>query len=173
LTEDRGLVQQARAGDADAFGELFNRHACVVRADLFGRVPPAETEDLVQEAFLLAWKELRALRRPEKFGPWVRRIARNLAVGRRRGPSAGAAVEPAAPEGPDIERNRAVRAALASLPEHYRVPIWLRYAQGLSGPEVASRLGVSHGSLRVVLHRGTKLLREKLRRVLGEEGADG
>ncbi|MHC4914170.1 MAG: RNA polymerase sigma factor [Planctomycetota bacterium] len=169
MNADRELAERARAGDADAFGELFVRHAGAVRAQLLGRVPAGGADDVVQEAFLIAWREMRSLRDPARFGAWVRRIAANLAsaAARRRPAAAARAPSPAAA---DDLRDVAVREAVASLPDHYRIPIWLRYAEGLSGPEVAERLGVSHAALRVVLHRGTRILREKLRRALGPEG---
>jgi RNA polymerase sigma-70 factor (ECF subfamily) len=172
LEADRELAERARAGDAEAFGELFVRHAGAVRGQLLGRAPVCTAEDLVQEAFLIAWREMRSLRDPNRFGAWVRRIATNLAstaASRRTGPAGTCGAAPAPDRAAD-GCEETVRAAVASLPDHYRVPIWLRYAEGLSGPEVAARLGVSHASLRVVLHRGTKILREKLRRALGPEG---
>ena len=169
MSPDPELVERSRGGDRGAFAELFERHAPAVRAALISR-PAPDADDLVQEAFLIAWREIRQLREAGSFGPWVRRIALRLASRLRAAPGIPEPGRvPAAPAG-EAARGEAVRAALASLPESYRAPLWLRYAEGLTGPEVAERLGMGHGSLRVLLHRGTRLLREKLRRLLDDEG---
>ena len=53
-------------------------------------------------------------------------------------------------------------AVLRTLPETYRESLTLRLVEGLTGPEIAARLGLTHGSVRVNLHRGMQMLREKL-----------
>ena len=55
----------------------------------------------------------------------------------------------------------ALLAAVGELPEAYREPLILRFVEGMSGPEIAARTGLTHGSVRVNLHRGMQLLREK------------
>ena len=53
-------------------------------------------------------------------------------------------------------------AVLRTLPETYREPLMLRLVEGMTGPEIAARMGLTHGSVRVNLHRGMLMLREKL-----------
>ena len=136
-------------------------------------VPAQDARDLVQEVFLLALRSIARLESPESVGPWLVTIARNRArdVHRAPGPvhldldAAGVehegdgAVDVA--EGSREEAERAL-AAVRSLPESYRVTLILRLVEGLSGPEIAERTGLTHGSVRVNLHRGMKLLRQKL-----------
>ena len=64
-------------------------------------------------------------------------------------------------------RAREALAVIASLPETYRETLLLRFVGGLSGPEIAERTGLTHGSVRVNLHRGVALLRERLGMVDG------
>jgi RNA polymerase sigma-70 factor (ECF subfamily) len=71
---------------------------------------------------------------------------------------------PASPE-PDRDEQASAHealAAIAALPEAYRETLMLRFVAGLSGPEIAARTGLTHGSVRVNLHRGVAMLRERL-----------
>ena len=63
---------------------------------------------------------------------------------------------------PRAEARRALE-AIRALPEAYREPLVLRLVEGMTGPEIAERTGLTPGSVRVNLHRGMKLLRERLR----------
>jgi len=74
------LIRAAVNGDRSAFGELYVRYARMVHAILLARVPPAEAEDLVQEVFLSAMRQLRGLRTAASFRGWLGAIARNKAM---------------------------------------------------------------------------------------------
>lgn len=163
--EDGQLVRAARGGDESAFARLYERYARIVHAALLARAPREDVEDLVQDVFLTAWKRLDDLRDPAAFGGWIAMIARNRATdAHRRAPelvelppdlhSPGAASA-------EAEANAAL-AAIRALPEAYRETLLLRLVEGLSGPEIAERTGLTPASVRVNLHRGMKLLREKL-----------
>ncbi len=163
--EDARLVRQARDGDESAFGRLYQRYAGIVHGLLLSRVPRADVDDLVQEVFLAAWNRLAALRDPAAFGGWLATIARHRAIDYHR---AGVEVEElpqdmAAP-GSASAPGEALAAleAIKSLPEAYRETLVLRLVEGLTGPEIAARTGLTPASVRVNLHRGMKLLREKL-----------
>lgn len=163
--EDADLVRQARDGDEGAFGDLYQRYARVVHGLLLARIPIADVDDLVQDVFVSAWTRLDSLRDPAAFGGWLAMIARNRAADFHR--RATETVElPDTLEAHDATAERADALAalevVRSLPEAYRETLILRLVEGLSGPEIAQRTGLTAASVRVNLHRGMKLLREKL-----------
>src|SRR5205085_8757138 len=78
--EDDALIRAAAEGDRAAFGELYVRYARMVHAILLARVPPGDAEDLVQDVFLSAMRQLRVLRTAGAFRGWLAAIARNRAI---------------------------------------------------------------------------------------------
>jgi len=168
---DAALVKLSQAGHRDAFGQLYRRYARMVHGILLAKVPVFEAEDLVHEVFLRALPRLRGLREATRFGAWLAAITRNMAKDYYRQPRVQ--VERAddssaadASAGPD-EQTRASGAAeildtVRSLPEAYRETLILRLVEGMTGPEIAAKTGLSHGSVRVNLNRGMRQLREKL-----------
>jgi RNA polymerase sigma-70 factor (ECF subfamily) len=168
---DDALVNAARAGDRSAFGLLYDRYARMVHGILLCRVPPREVDDLVQEVFLLVLRKLDSLRDISRFGAWLCTITRNRANDYYR--NASRVEQPMEPEEEErvesrsndhaVEQEAAMTlAVLRTLPEAYREPLMLRLVEGLTGPEIATRMGLTHGSVRVNLHRGMQMLREKL-----------
>ncbi len=82
---DAGLVALSRSGDSEAFGQLYDRYARLVRVIANGQSPDASlAADLVQETFLRAYRRLAELREPERFGAWIAGIARHVARERLR-----------------------------------------------------------------------------------------
>ena len=165
--DDGRLARAAQQGDESAFGELYERYARRIHGLLLARVPRVDVDDLVQDVFLTAWNRLAALKEPAAFGGWLTTIARNRAVDFHR--HATAAVElPADLAAHDNTAERADAARLLgfirALPEAYRETLVLRLVEGMTGPEIADRTGLTPASVRVNLHRGMKLLREKLER---------
>lgn len=157
------LARAAKAGDRAAFGRLCDRHRRCVRGILLARAPRQELDDLAQEVFLRALRNLEALRDPAAFGPWLATIARNVATDRlRRAPEPRGL--PDELPGNDASDGEAatILAAIRELPETYRESVMLRLVQGLTGPEIAKHTGMTPGSVRVHLHRGIKLLRDAL-----------
>jgi RNA polymerase sigma-70 factor (ECF subfamily) len=169
--DEDGLVSSAREGDRAAFGHLYGRYARLVHGILLARVPPREVDDLVQEVFLAALRQLHTLRDVSRFGAWLAAITRNRANDhyRKFGPEA-ALTEPVTEDQTESrssdhagEREAAmILALIRELPEAYREPLILRLVEGMTGPEIAARTGLKHGSVRVNLCRGMQLLREKL-----------
>ncbi|HUP50348.1 MAG TPA: sigma-70 family RNA polymerase sigma factor [Thermoanaerobaculia bacterium] len=163
--EDGRLVHAAVAGEREAFGALYRRHARAVHGTLLSRLPPADADDGVQEVFLQAMKRLGELREPESFAAWVCAIARRRAVDhyRRRveQEELPAEVPSRADTGARAEAGEVLR-AIQQLPEAYHEPLVLRLVEGLSGPEIAAVTGLTPDSVRVNLHRGFRLLRQKL-----------
>lgn len=169
--EDDALVRAARDGDRSAFGLLYHRYARMVHGILLCRVPPRDVDDLVQEVFLLALRQVHSLRDVSRFGAWLGTITRNRANDYyRKSSPAERGAEPVEEEQTEtratdhvVEQEAAMTlAVLRTLPETYREPLTLRLVEGMTGPEIAARMGLTHGSVRVNLHRGMRMLREKL-----------
>jgi RNA polymerase sigma-70 factor (ECF subfamily) len=148
---DAVILTAARSGDRAALARVYERHAPMVHAVLLARVGRGEAEDLVQEVFLRAMSRLDTLRDREAIGPWLAAIARKLT-----------AMEEAK-ERPDAELEvDDVLGAIRELPEAYRETLMLRLVERMTGPQISERLGLTHGSVRVNLCRGMKMLRERL-----------
>ena len=176
-TEDKPLVAAARAGDRLAFGRLYLSYRRMVHAVLMSHAPPAAADDLVQEVFARALQKISRLRDEAAFGSWLATIARNCANDffRRARPEQEIAEIPHPPEQPYESEAAAALEAIRSLPEAFREPLLMRLVEGMTGPEIASRTGLSPGSVRVNLHRGMKMLRERLgvaTRVTEPEGTE-
>ena len=160
------LVRSAQRGDRDAYGALYLRFGRVVNGVLLAYVSPDDAPDLVQDVFLHAWSRLRSLRDPAAFGGWVAQIARNMAKMKWRSmvtmmPLDDQLPAPGSEHADGLDGQR-VLAAIRSLPEPYREPLVLRLVEGMSGAEIAARTGLTAGSVRVNLHRGMGMLRQKL-----------
>jgi RNA polymerase sigma-70 factor, ECF subfamily len=171
LQDDGALVSSAREGDRAAFGRLYDRYARMVHGILLSRVHPREVDDLVQEVFLSALRQLHALRDVSRFGAWLSAITRNRANDHYRKSSPEAALtEPVSEEQAEgrptnhaeEEQAALILAVVRTLPDAYREPLILRLVEGMTGPEIAARTGLKHGSVRVNLCRGMQRLREKL-----------
>ena len=169
--EEDSLVGAARDGDRAAFGRLYGRYARMVHGILLARVPPREVDDLVQEVFLSALRQLHSLRDLSRFGAWLGTITRNRANDYFRKAIPKEKVTEPVSEGQAESRTTnssaeqeaaAILAVVRGLPESYREPLILRLVEGMTGPEIAVRTGLTHGSVRVNLCRGMQLLREKL-----------
>ena len=160
---EAALVEAARAGDREAFERLYELYAPLVHGVLLARVPYAEVSDLVQDVFLSAFRKLGALRDAARFGPWVAIIARNRAADfyRRARETEELREELAEGARPEAEACEALE-VIRGLPEAYRETLVLRLVEGMTGPEIAERTGLRPASVRVNLHRGMKLLRQRL-----------
>jgi RNA polymerase sigma-70 factor (ECF subfamily) len=168
-----GLVARARDGDRGAFGELHGLFSRVVHAVLLATMPRSDADDLVQDVFLQAMQKLSSLRDDGSFGSWLCQIARNRAADFHRSrpqteelPEKLAA--PDAPPPPSAEAAHALN-VIRALPEAYRETLLMRLVEGMTGPEISERTGLTPGSVRVNLHRGMKLLREQLNLDVGHE----
>jgi RNA polymerase sigma-70 factor, ECF subfamily len=178
FSPDDALVRAAQQGDRPAFGLLYSRYARMVHGVLLSRVPHSDVDDLVQDVFVLALPRLAGLREVCKFPGWLAAIARNRAADfHRHSKPLDVLVEETTEtdsrtpsSGPTPHSTTEARAALdaiLSLPDTYRETLILRLVEGMTGPEIAARTGLTHGSVRVNLHRGMQQLRE----VLGRKAA--
>lgn len=182
VLDDRQLVQLHLAGDGQAFRQIVERYkgaVCAVAYSACGDL--ARSEDIAQEAFVAAWKQLPQLREPDKLRAWLCGITRNLAHGalRRAGRTPVARADEISPDLPAEEigpRQSAVGAdeaalmweALAGLPETYREPMVLFYREGRSVAAVALTLEVSEETVRQRLVRGRTMLSERMARIVEE-----
>jgi RNA polymerase sigma-70 factor, ECF subfamily len=160
------LVRAAQAGDRAAFAELYSRYVRLVHGIVRARVAHLDVDDLVQDVFMTAMQRLPSLRHGAAFGSWLAAIARNRAVShhRRALPTSGVEPDTLAGAPRDDADALAVMAAIRGLPDAYRETLTLRLVEGMTGPEIAACAGLTEGSVRVNLHRGMKLLRERLER---------
>jgi len=160
------LVEAARGGDRSAFGELYTRFARTVHGILLARGARWDVDDLVQDVFMIAMQRIATLRDPGAFGAWLAAIARNRATDHfRRTPltiQVALTDEVAGRMDPDRTEALAALAVIKTLPEAYRETLVLRLVEGMTGPEIAVRTGLTPASVRVNLHRGMKQLRERL-----------
>jgi RNA polymerase sigma-70 factor (ECF subfamily) len=157
------LVLAAQQGDRAAFAELYTRHARVVHGILLARIPRLDVEDLVQDVFIQALQHLSSLHDPLAFGAWLSAMARNKAIDHLRKTRPHVEL----PDHLSVaarDRTEALAAleAIRALPPAYRETLVLRLVEGMTGPEIAATTGMTEGSVRVNLHRGMKLLRERL-----------
>jgi RNA polymerase sigma-70 factor (ECF subfamily) len=156
-------IRAVAAGDPDAFAQLYADYVRMVHAIVLGRVRRGDVDDLVQDVFLTAYTRLRELRDPAAFGGWLATIARNRATDHLRQSHEQVELPEELPGGDPIETETfAVLQVVRSLPDAYRETLLMRLVEGMSGQEIADRTGLSAGSVRVNLHRGMKVLREKL-----------
>ena len=161
------LVAAAREGDRAAFGRLYERYARMVHGILLGRVPVGEVEDLVQDVFVAAMRQVHTLRDVNCFGGWLAAVARNRANDYHRRSVELVEFTEQAPDGAvrlrgEADDGAAILGVIRGLPEAYRETLILRLVEGMTGPEIAERTGLTAGSVRVNLHRGMQMLREKL-----------
>lgn len=174
------IIVQALAGSQSAFEQIVARYQRPV-ISLIARITGdrAQAEDLAQETFVKAFRNLAAFDTTRRFSSWLFRIAHNAAIDamRRSNPPAEsidadpktpgrAAHEPASPPAPDpVERaelGRALEIALAGLRPDQRAAIVLRYEHGLSFGDIGTVLGVPEATARSHVHRARKALAERL-----------
>jgi len=164
---------QARAGDTAAFERLYRAHAGRVYGlclRMTGDVQAAE--DLTQETFVNAWRNLATFEGRSGFGTWLHRIAVNAVLGRRRSPQRrgevsltdeeGVEREFASPEPTDPSTPLDLERAIATLPAGARDVLVLYGVYGYSHEEAAGMLGVAVGTCKAQLHRARRLLRERM-----------
>ena len=161
------LVIAAQRGNRAAFTTIYARFHRVVHAIALARVPHGDAGDVVQDVFAEVWLKMTTLREPAAFPGWIVTLARRRAIDHARqrlrsdSTSSVAPTELAVMPPPHAEARAAMDAILA-LPDTYRETIIMRLVEGLSGPDIAERTGMTPESVRVHLHRGMKLLRDKL-----------
>jgi len=162
-SQESRIVRSVLAGDHDMFGRLYEVYAPLVHGVLLARMPRSEVEDLVQDIFLHALRKLHTLRDANAFGPWIAMIARNRAMDfHRRSRETVEVTDDLKSNDSSGAKAEEILAIIRTLPDAYRETLVLRLVEGMTGPEIAGRTGLTPASVRVNLHRGMKLLRTKL-----------
>jgi len=178
MTSDAELVAATLAGDRRAFGRIVERYQRLLCSLAFSATGGlAQSEDLAQETFVDAWRQLADLREPEKLRPWlcgilrfkVSRLRRADAREpvRRADPLDEAAAVPSADEGvPEQavheEEQALMWSALERVPEIYREPLVLYYREHRSVEHVAAALDLTEDTVKQRLARGRKILQEQV-----------
>jgi RNA polymerase sigma-70 factor (ECF subfamily) len=165
------LIRQAQAGDHAAFDRLIRPEydrlhatACRLLRDRFG------AEDAVQDAILRCWRDLRGLRDPERFRPWLHRLLVNAALdqarrARRRPVRIGGEIVERTSGGDDfagVAEQDALERAFLTLPMDQRVALVLTNYLGYTAPEVAAIVGVPTGTIYSRVHVGSRAMRAAL-----------
>ncbi len=174
--DDAALVERSLKQGTPAFSLIVSRYQtliCSLTYSATGSV--SRSEDLAQEVFLAAWKELRQLREPEKLRPWLCGIARRLIANtvRREGREPVCAAVELEDEHPahvlspveetiSREEEAILWRSLEKIPDTYREPLILFYREGQSVERVAEALELSADATRQRLSRGRKLLQEEV-----------
>lgn len=175
---DPELVQASLAGDREAFGQIVARYQSLVCSLAYSATGSLNaSEDLAQETFLTAWRQLAGLREPEKLRSWLCAIARNIINNslRRQGrePSHRAEALEDAPESHSPEPHPAEQTisneeqailwrSLEQIPELYREPMVLFYREHQSVESVAQSLELTEDAVKQRLARGRKMLHEQV-----------
>jgi RNA polymerase sigma-70 factor (ECF subfamily) len=162
VDELASVVTAARRGDRRAFAELYRRFHRAVHGVVLARVAYRDAADLVQDVFASALERLPQLADAAAFPGWLLAIARNRSIDHLRAAKPADELVDVPVEASRAAEVAQVLAALRALPEAYQETMILRLVEGMSGPEIAEQTGLAPGSVRVNLHRGMKLLRERL-----------
>lgn len=191
IRTDEELVARATAGDVDSFNQLVARWERTIFALAYRTLGREEdARDVVQEAFLRAYRGLRGFKGEAKFSSWLYRITLNLCRDWIRRERRAPVVQP--PEGVDAvdladaqaapaesvedlvarrELSRAVARALGELPEDQRTAILLKEYHGLTFQEIADQLNCPLSTVKTRLYQGLSVLRRRLERRQEEEAS--
>ena len=166
-TPEALIVALARTGDRDAFAELVDRRQSWIR-NLMRRCcgDEALADDLAQQVFLQAWRDIRRLHRPNRFGGWLKRLAINVWLQHARKRDAlqnaddDSGLEAARRDTAGLEMD--LDAALATLAPAERLCVVLAYHEGMTHEEIAESAELPLGTVKSHIRRGTQRLRERL-----------
>jgi len=174
--EDIELLKRAQDGDADAFGEIYQRYAEAVFRFLYAHVDDRmDAEDLTEEIFFKVWRSISSYRdQGTPFLAFLFKIARNALIDHYR--RSGKNEQPVSIEDTPIQDNGVdpgeeaiaklehaeIRQVLNQLREDYRTVLILRFLSDLSPQEAAHTMGRSTGAIRVLQHRALAAARDLL-----------
>ncbi|TDD47641.1 RNA polymerase sigma factor [Nonomuraea terrae] len=173
--DDDEAIARSLDGDLAAYEALVARYSALAHRTATMLGAGDEAEDVVQEAFVKAYRHLAKFRRDAPFRPWLLRIVANEThnLTRSRGRRSdltlrlGATADPAAPDDPEsaalsTDRRTRLLAAVRALPDRERQAVICRYFLQLSEAETAQVLDWPIGSVKSSTHRGLARLREEV-----------
>ena len=175
--DDAALITKAKEGDAEAFGDLYERYAELVFRFVYSQTANRfDAEDITADVFLRAWNSLsRYEERGFSFSAYLFRISRNVIIDRSRKKKTASAIPEdelligddqfAAEPGTMLAeklRHREIVKVLSQLREDYRTVLVLRFFNDLTTEETSDVMGRSTGAVRVLQHRALSALRKIL-----------
>lgn len=180
---DAELIAAAVRGDSESFGELCERHRARIWRVAASVADGADADDIAQEAVVRAWQALKRYRADAPFAAWLTRIAANVAHDCRKSAwrrrvmplSVMSARYDARDDAEALalsrDEQRAIRQAVADLPERERSPIWLHYFEGFTMAEIARLSGAPEATVRSRARAGLKRLHKALAAMQVRNGA--
>ena len=180
LPDERHLVEQAKSGDAEAFGQLYD--ACIDRVYrfIFFRVSDVPTaEDLTSQVFLKAWQNLGRYRPTGPFLAWLYAIARNTVIDHYRTYKQTVSLDEAAPIAAQDDKldelvelkfkMSSVQESLQYLTEEQQEVITLKFIAEYDTDQIARRMGKSEGAIRALQMRALQALAKVMNKDVNEE----
>ena len=174
--DEREIIGRCLAGEREAFATLVDRYRSMAFTVAYRMVGDGDAaNDLAQEGFIAAYRDLRSFRQDSRFSTWLCSIVVNkcrdhLRSGKKMVPvdavpdlRAGAAADPERAAAIEQTEDR-LQQALRELPPEYREVLVLKHVEGWSYEEIAGVLGLSAGALKVRAHRAREMLRTILER---------
>ena len=177
MSDDRTLIAESLAGDSGAFSRLLQRHDDKMRGVAWRLVSSrAEMDDVLQDAYVKAWRNLDSFRSDAAFSSWLYRIVYNAALDHQKKESRRRIVPLEAASdrliddvGDRVIDSLALRNALASLPPDQLAVVTLVDGEGHSYDDVAEMLGVNSGTVGSRLNRARAALRNHLQDPTGAD----
>lgn len=162
LNVEEGSRERSACSEQD-FNRLYDKYAPLVHGVLLAKLPRDEVQDVMQEVFMAAFRSLHSLREKEAAGAWLVSIARNHAANYyRTAKKADELDETFESKQTNSSEAAEILRTIRSLPDTYSETLVLRLVEGMTGDEISKQTGLKPESVRVNLHRGMKLLRQKL-----------
>lgn len=173
LADERQLVELAKSGDAEAFGQLYDAYVDRVYRYVFFRVTDQETaEDITSQVFLKAWESVRRYRPQGPFLAWLYTIARNAVIDHYRTRKQNVSLDVAAPVASKDEKlddhvqlqfeMSTLQEALQSLTDEQQQVLVMKFIAGFATHEIAREMKKSEGAVRALQMRALQALAKEM-----------
>ena len=174
--EIESLVRRAQSGDAEAFGEVYDKFVVPIYRYIYYRVSRGQAEDLTELVFLRAWEKRKSYKKQKgnTFNSWIFRIAHNIVVDHYRAndkmevceldeniPESKSMADPVRQLENKFEQQELIL-ALRELPDLQQQVVVLKFVNGFENCEIAEVIGKSVGAVRVIQFRALNRLKECL-----------